>query len=113
MWGKPSWAGPARSSQPRSRPPSRSLSPPPSTSSRSPRWHSYSYCDSCPKPREGRCSAPTPRPPKIDRLTVKEPHMNVEMVDEEQFLVRTVRDFIDGEVKPAVNEMEHRNEYPG
>ena len=38
--------------------------------------------------------------------------MNVEMVDEEQFLVRTVRDFIDREVKPAVNEMEHRNEYP-
>ena len=38
--------------------------------------------------------------------------MNVEMVDEEQFLVCTVRDFIDREVKPAVNEMEHRNEYP-
>jgi alkylation response protein AidB-like acyl-CoA dehydrogenase len=38
--------------------------------------------------------------------------VNVEMVDEEQFLVRTVRDFIDREVKPAVNEMEHRNEYP-
>ena len=38
--------------------------------------------------------------------------MNVEMVDEEQSLVRTVRDFIDREVKPAVNEMEHRNEYP-
>ena len=38
--------------------------------------------------------------------------MNVEMVDEEQFLVRTVRDFIDRDVKPAVNEMEHRNEYP-
>ena len=38
--------------------------------------------------------------------------MNVEMVDEEQFLVRTVHDFIDREVKPAVNEMEHRNEYP-
>jgi len=38
--------------------------------------------------------------------------MNVEMVDEEQFLVRTVREFIDREVKPAVNEMEHRNEYP-
>src|SRR6478736_4133803 len=112
MWRKPSWAGPARSSPPRSRPPSRSLSPPPSTSSRSPRWHSCSCCDSCPKPGDGRCSAPTPRPHKIDRLTVKEPHMNVEMVDEEQFLVRTVRDFIDREVKPAVNEMEHRNEYP-
>jgi len=38
--------------------------------------------------------------------------MNVEMVDEEQSLVRTVRDFIDRDVKPAVNEMEHRNEYP-
>ena len=38
--------------------------------------------------------------------------MNVEMLDEEQFLVRTVHDFIDREVKPAVNEMEHRNEYP-
>jgi alkylation response protein AidB-like acyl-CoA dehydrogenase len=38
--------------------------------------------------------------------------MNVEMVDEEQFLVQTVREFIDREVKPVVNEMEHRNEYP-
>jgi alkylation response protein AidB-like acyl-CoA dehydrogenase len=38
--------------------------------------------------------------------------MTVQLVDEEQFLVRTVREFIDREVKPAVNEMEHRNEYP-
>jgi alkylation response protein AidB-like acyl-CoA dehydrogenase len=38
--------------------------------------------------------------------------MNFELTDEEQFLVRTVRDFIDQEVKPVVNEMEHRNEYP-
>jgi alkylation response protein AidB-like acyl-CoA dehydrogenase len=38
--------------------------------------------------------------------------MNFELTDEEQFLVRTVRDFIDREVKPVVNEMEHRNEYP-
>jgi alkylation response protein AidB-like acyl-CoA dehydrogenase len=38
--------------------------------------------------------------------------MTVQLVDEEQYLVRTVRDFIDREVKPAVNEMEHRNEYP-
>ena len=38
--------------------------------------------------------------------------MTVELIDEEQYLVRTVRDFIDREVKPVVNEMEHRNEYP-
>lgn len=31
---------------------------------------------------------------------------------EERMLIRTVRDFIDRDVKPAVNEMEHRNEYP-
>ncbi|MEU6697573.1 acyl-CoA dehydrogenase family protein [Pseudonocardia sp. NPDC046786] len=31
---------------------------------------------------------------------------------EEQAVVDTVRDFVDREVKPAVNEVEHRNEYP-
>jgi alkylation response protein AidB-like acyl-CoA dehydrogenase len=35
-----------------------------------------------------------------------------QLVDEEQYLVRTVREFIDRDVKPAVNEIEHRNEYP-
>ena len=38
--------------------------------------------------------------------------MTVQLIDEEQFLVRTVREFIDRDVKPAVNEIEHRNEYP-
>jgi alkylation response protein AidB-like acyl-CoA dehydrogenase len=38
--------------------------------------------------------------------------MTVELIDEEQYLVRTVREFIDREVKPSVNEIEHRNEYP-
>lgn len=32
--------------------------------------------------------------------------------DEETFLVKTVRDFIDREVKPSVQEVEHANEYP-
>ncbi len=32
--------------------------------------------------------------------------------DEEAFLVKTVRDFIDREVKPSVQEVEHANEYP-
>ncbi|UYP18585.1 acyl-CoA dehydrogenase family protein [Rhodococcus sp. Z13] len=32
--------------------------------------------------------------------------------DEEAFLVKTVREFIDREVKPSVQEVEHRNEYP-
>ncbi|MDV7136414.1 acyl-CoA dehydrogenase family protein [Williamsia muralis] len=35
-------------------------------------------------------------------------HLN----DEEAFLVKTVRDFIDREVKPSVREVEHANEYP-
>lgn len=35
-------------------------------------------------------------------------HLN----DEETFLVKTVRDFIDREVKPSVQEVEHANEYP-
>lgn len=35
-------------------------------------------------------------------------HLN----DEEQFLVRTIRDFIDRDVKPTVREVEHANEYP-
>ena len=39
--------------------------------------------------------------------------MNIsDIVEEEQYLVRVVRDFIDRDVKPVVNEMEHRNEYP-
>ncbi|MGW0163003.1 acyl-CoA dehydrogenase family protein [Mycobacterium sp. NPDC003323] len=35
-----------------------------------------------------------------------------DITEEEQFLVRVVGDFIDRDVKPTVNEMEHRNEYP-
>ncbi len=32
--------------------------------------------------------------------------------DQEQFIVRTVRDFVDKEVKPVVHELEHANTYP-
>ena len=32
--------------------------------------------------------------------------------DEETFLIQTVRDFIDREVKPSVQQVEHANEYP-
>ena len=32
--------------------------------------------------------------------------------DEETFLIETVRDFVDREVKPTVQEVEHANEYP-
>ncbi|WP_439945532.1 acyl-CoA dehydrogenase family protein [Streptomyces sp. BBFR109] len=32
--------------------------------------------------------------------------------DDEQFVVKTVRDFIDKEVKPVVQELEHSNTYP-
>lgn len=32
--------------------------------------------------------------------------------DEEAFLVQTVREFIDREVKPTVQEVEHANAYP-
>ena len=39
-------------------------------------------------------------------------HVNFEIPEEEQLLIQTVRDFIDRGVKPVVNEMEHRNEYP-
>jgi alkylation response protein AidB-like acyl-CoA dehydrogenase len=38
--------------------------------------------------------------------------VNAELIDEERYLVQTVRDFVDRDVKPVVNEMEHRNEYP-
>lgn len=34
------------------------------------------------------------------------------LTDEEQFLVDTVRAFVDREVKPTVREVEHANEYP-
>lgn len=34
------------------------------------------------------------------------------ITEEEQLLVRVVAEFIDRDVKPTVNEMEHRNEYP-
>ncbi|MFV9452682.1 acyl-CoA dehydrogenase family protein [Rhodococcus sp. NM-2] len=38
--------------------------------------------------------------------------MNFDLPEEEQLLIQTVRDFIDRDVKPVVNEMEHQNEYP-
>ncbi|NKY51651.1 acyl-CoA dehydrogenase family protein [Nocardia vermiculata] len=38
--------------------------------------------------------------------------MSYYLNDEETFLVETVREFIDREVKPAVQEVEHANEYP-
>ncbi|NKS54188.1 acyl-CoA dehydrogenase [Rhodococcus hoagii] len=38
--------------------------------------------------------------------------MNYYLNDEEAFLVRTVREFVDREVKPTVQEVEHANEYP-
>ncbi|PQP22793.1 acyl-CoA dehydrogenase family protein [Rhodococcus opacus] len=39
-------------------------------------------------------------------------HVNFDIPEEEQLLIQTVRDFIDRDVKPVVNEMEHQNEYP-
>ena len=39
-------------------------------------------------------------------------HVNFDLPEEEQLLIQTVRDFIDRDVKPVVNEMEHQNEYP-
>src|ERR1700751_5723509 len=38
--------------------------------------------------------------------------MTVQLNDEENMLVETVRAFIDREVKPTVREVEHANEYP-
>jgi alkylation response protein AidB-like acyl-CoA dehydrogenase len=38
--------------------------------------------------------------------------MQHDLNDEEAFLVKTVRDFVDREVKPSVREVEHANEYP-
>jgi alkylation response protein AidB-like acyl-CoA dehydrogenase len=38
--------------------------------------------------------------------------MTIRLSDEENMLVETVRAFIDREVKPAVREVEHANEYP-
>jgi alkylation response protein AidB-like acyl-CoA dehydrogenase len=38
--------------------------------------------------------------------------MNVDLSDEEQMLVATVRAFIDRDVRPTVREVEHANEYP-
>ncbi|GAA2571892.1 acyl-CoA dehydrogenase family protein [Mycolicibacterium diernhoferi] len=35
-----------------------------------------------------------------------------QLSDEESFLIQTVRDFIDREVKPSVQEVEHANAYP-
>lgn len=32
--------------------------------------------------------------------------------EDEQFIVRTVRDFVDKDVKPVVRELEHANTYP-
>lgn len=38
--------------------------------------------------------------------------MSVHLNDEEAFLVKTVREFIDREVKPSVQQVEHANQYP-
>ena len=38
--------------------------------------------------------------------------MTTSLNEEEQMLVDTVRAFIDRDVKPTVNEVEHANEYP-
>lgn len=38
--------------------------------------------------------------------------MTSQLNDDEQMLVDTVRAFIDRDVKPTVNEVEHANEYP-
>ena len=38
--------------------------------------------------------------------------MKHDLNDEEAFLVKTVRDFVDREVKPSIREVEHANEYP-
>jgi alkylation response protein AidB-like acyl-CoA dehydrogenase len=42
-----------------------------------------------------------------------EGHLSYNLNDEESMLVRTVRDFVDREVKPSVREVERANEYPG
>ncbi len=36
----------------------------------------------------------------------------VELTDEQQDIIRTVRDFVDTEVIPVANELEHRDEFP-
>ncbi|TQC46292.1 acyl-CoA dehydrogenase [Rhodococcus sp. WS4] len=38
--------------------------------------------------------------------------MSYKLNEEETFLVKTVREFVDREVKPSVQEVEHANEYP-
>lgn len=38
--------------------------------------------------------------------------VSVHLNDEEAFLVKTVREFIDREVKPSVQQVEHANQYP-
>lgn len=38
--------------------------------------------------------------------------VSVHLNDEEAFLVKTVREFVDREVKPSVQQVEHANEYP-
>ena len=35
------------------------------------------------------------------------------LTEDEQLLVKTVRQFVDRDVKPVVSELEHANEYPG
>src|SRR5256714_15600418 len=36
----------------------------------------------------------------------------VELTDEQKDIIRTVRDFVDTEVIPVANELEHRDEFP-
>ena len=38
--------------------------------------------------------------------------MTLQLSEEETFLVETVREFVNREVKPTVRDVEHANEYP-
>src|SRR5699024_7289493 len=63
---------------------------------------------SVPSPQNGRTKSvgPAARPQRTGGSPVSR------LNDEEKFLVKTVRDFVDREVKPSVQAVEHANEYP-
>ncbi|GAA0553276.1 acyl-CoA dehydrogenase family protein [Streptomyces mordarskii] len=56
------------------------------------------------------------RQSRLPRLPVSQERQSMSTLDivseDERFIVRTVRDFVDNDVKPVVRELEHSNTYP-
>src|SRR5690349_15239304 len=58
------------------------------------------------------CRQGPPRPGYREHGLLKQALGDTMLSEEEQYIVDTVRDFVDREVRPVVRELEHANTYP-